>query len=102
MPMPMYPMYDPVSMGVYMVPHAGMSGIFALLMIFAVIFFILPIILFFVMMYKARRNVAVWHGIFTSNDVKKQMERSNERVNGFVDKIDELFDLWIERERKKK
>ena len=50
------------------------------------------------MMYKARQSVANWRGIFSSEDVKRQMERSN----GIIDKINELFDLWIDREKRRK
>ena len=85
-------------------PQAGMSGIFVILMIFALVFFLIPIILFFVMMYKARRSVADWHGVISSDGIgiKKQMERSNERVGQFVDNVNELISVWIEREKKKK
>ena len=102
-PMPYYAPI-PVQSGGYLniMPQGDAIGIFLILMVFVTMIFLIPIILFLVMMYKARRNVADWQDIFSSDDVKKQMEKSNERVNSFVDKIDELFDLWIERERKKK
>ena len=97
----LYPI--PMQTGAYAMPQAGMGGMFVLLMIILVIvILVIPTVLFFVMLYKVRRRASDWHGIFSSKDMKRQIERSNERVNSFVDKIDELFDLWIERERKKK
>ena len=85
-----------------MMPYAGMSGIFVILMIFALVFFLIPLILFFVFLHKARRNVADWHGVLSSDSIKKQMERSNEKVGQFVDNVNELISVWIEREKKKK
>ena len=100
MPEPM-PYNMPMQTGAYMMPQAGMGGIL-ILVILAAMFLIVPIILFFVMMHKLHRRASDWQGIFSSDDVKKQMEMSNERVNSFVGKIDELFDLWIDREKRRK
>ena len=97
----LYPI--PMQTGAYTMPQAGMGGMFVLFMIILVIvILVIPTVLFLVMLYKVRRRASDWQGIFSSDDIKRQIEQSNERVTGFTNKIDELSDLWIERERKKK
>ena len=84
-----------------MMPQLEMGGIL-ILMIFAAIFFIVPIILFFVMIYKVRKRAVDWQGIFASDDLKQQMGKSNERVDRFANKIEELLDIWIADRKKEK
>ena len=85
-----------------MMPQGDAAGIFLLLMVFAVIVVVIPIILSLLMIYKVRKRAVAWQGIFSSDDMREQLKRSNERANGFIDKIDELFDLWIDKERCRK
>ena len=96
------PVTVPMQTGAYMMPQAGTSGIFVLLMIFAFVFFLIPIILFFIMIYKARRSVADWHGMLSSDDFKGMVEEQRETSKKFIDNINELLSLRVERERKKK
>ena len=95
------PVTVPMQSGAYMMPYAGTSGTFVLLMIFAFVFFLIPIILFFIMMYKARRNVADWRGMISSDDFKGMVEEQRETSKKFINNINELLSLWVERERKK-
>ena len=85
-----------------MIPQGDATGIFLLLMVFAVIIVVIPIILSLLMLYKVRKRAVAWQGIFSSKDMREQLKRSNERVNGYLNKFDELFNLWIDKERRQK
>ena len=85
-----------------MIPQGDATGVFLLLMVFAVIIVVIPIILSLLMIYKVRKRAVEWQGIFSSDDMREQLKRSNERVTGFTNKIDELLDLYLDKERRQK
>ena len=96
------PVTVPMQTGAYMMPQAGVSGMFVLLMILAIVIVIIPLILFVIMLYKIRKRTVNWQGIFSSEDIREQFKRSNERASRYADKFDEMLDLYLDRERRQK
>ena len=84
-----------------MMPQGEVIGIFMLLMVFITIIFIIPIILFFVMMYKARRNVADWHGALSSDDFKVMVKEQRETSKRFINNLNGMMETWISSHKKK-
>ena len=84
-----------------MMPQGDVIGIFMLLMVFITIIFLIPIILFFIMMYKARRNVADWQGILSSDDFKGIVKEQRETSKRFINNLNGMMETWISSHKKK-
>ena len=99
--MPIFsPVTVPMQTDVCMLPQVGMGGIL-ILMILATIILFIPIILFFIMLYKAKRNFIVWREIFTSDDFKGILEEQQKTSKRFINNLNDMMETWIYSYRKK-
>ena len=53
------------------------------------------------MMYKARRNVADWQGILSSDDFKGMVKEQRETSKRFIDNLNNMMETWISLHGKK-
>ena len=53
------------------------------------------------MMYKARRNVADWHGALSSDDFKGMVKEQRETSKRFINNLNGMMETWISSHKKK-
>ena len=99
------PYYNPIPVqsGGYMnIMPPSNGGVFILMMILAVIILAIPIILSLLMIYKVRKRAVEWQGILSSDDMREQLKKSNERASHYIGRFDELLDLYLDEKRRQK